>query len=348
MATTVRGLLLGTTHVERGSIQWWGAARTMLVVSVLVLICVLTGHPSASLPLAVGGLFGGLADAGEVVGRRWRTILWATFWFMIATGLGGLGSNSIWIGLLFTIIVSLVAGMAGALGARAALVGVLALVSFVIFEGAPLSDRTIAQDVLSMGIGGVCIMVVTVIPHLFDPRIWHRRDAPVATVRERLRGQFTLRNDYVRHAVRLTVIMSLAVYVSDLTTFPHDYWVPMTIAWVAKPDRDGTATRIVARISGTIAGVLLAALLIEPLDTDQPIIAIVVGCAAGLAVGFVLANYAVAVIGVTMLVVGLFTFDGDPVGQTIVLRIILTCIAGVMAFLASYLWPPYRPATAAA
>lgn len=338
--TSARARLLGTTHVERANLAWTAALRSLIVYQVLVLALLLTDHQTLALPVAVGVLFASLADSGEDVGRRWRTMLWTTLWICTATLLGGLGSNWIVASVVLAVVVALIAGMAGMLGPRAALIGVLALVSYTIFNGAPDSDRGIAESVLGMAIGGIAVTVAMRASHVLDRASSGTASVPVDGIRHRLEGQFDSRNDMFRHGVRLAIVIGVATLVSDLTSYPHDYWLPMTVAWVTKPDRDGTATRIVERISGTIAGVFLTAFVIDVLQVNDVLVAIFAGLGLALAVLFVKANYSIAVVGVTMLVVGLFTFDGDPVGQTIVLRIILTVTAGVFAFGAFYIWPP--------
>lgn len=340
--TTVsaRTRLLGTAHVERANLAWFGALRGLVVYQALVLTLLLTGYKTLALPVAVGVLFASLGDAGEDVGRRWRTMLWTTLWISVTTFLGGIASNWIVASVVLVVVVALVCGMAGMLGPRAALIGVLSLVCYTIFNGAPDSDRIIAEDVLGMFIGGITVTVVMVLPHLWDKADWRAASVSVPGIRARLSGQFDPRNDLFRHGVRLAIIIGLATLISDLTSYPHDYWLPMTVAWVTKPDKDGTSTRIIERIVGTIVGVLVTALVVDVLHFNDVLIAIFAGLGSALAVLFVRANYSIAVAGVTMLVVGLFTFDGDPVGETIVLRIILTIAAGVMAFMAFYIWPP--------
>jgi uncharacterized membrane protein YccC len=168
----------------------------------------------------------------------------------------------------------------------------------------------------------------------------------VAAIRQRIDQQLNLDNDWVRHGVRLAILIGVTTLITDITTYPHDYWLPMTVAWISKPDRDGTATKIIERIAGTIAGVLIAVLLVDVLHLGRIELAVAAGLGSALAVMFVRANYSIAVVGVTLLVVCLFTFDGDPVVQTVVLRVILTVLAGVAAFLGFYIWPPARGSSA--
>lgn len=340
MTITVRERLLGATRVDRSRLAWWAALRSLIVYQVLVTTLLLTGHETMALPVASGIVLTALADAGESVGRRWRTMLWAALWITLATLVGGLVANRIAVSVLIGVVVALLAGWAWLLGTRAGAIGVLSLVSYVVFNGAPDSQRSAVGQAIGVLVGAVAITLVTVLPHLRDRQSWLRAQAPVPGIRARLHGSFDARNVYVRHGVRLAIVIGIAMLLSQTDEYPHDYWLPMTVAWVTKPDKDGTSTRIVQRILGTIAGILVSALVIDGLRASSMVIAVFAGCGLALAVLFVTANYSVAVIGVTVLIVSLFTFDGDPVGETMVLRICMTIAAGVLAFLAFYLWPP--------
>lgn len=218
----------------------------------------------------------------------------------------------------------------------------LTLVLYIVFSGAPDSERLVLGSALVVGLGGVSMTLVTVVPHLVRPGAWRVAVEPVVPFRDRMRGRGNLDDDFLRHGVRLAILVTIATVIADITPFPHDYWLPMTIAWVTKPDKDGTTTKIVARVAGTIAGVLITAVVVDVLDVGDPQIAVLTGIAAAVTVTFVWANYSIAVIGITFVVVGLFTFDGDPVGETILLRIAMTLLAGVMAFVGFYIWPPAR------
>lgn len=339
----MRELLLGTAHVDRGSLLWWAGVRAGLVTGALVLAFVVSGQQSYALPVAVGAIFVAIADAGETVGRRWRTMLWANAWLMGATLLGGVGGNHAVLGVLMAAVISFVCGFVGAAGSRAGLIGVLTLVIYIVFNGAPESERLVVDSALVVGLGGVVMAVVTVAPHVFRPLVWRVALEPVTPFRERLRGRASLDDTFMRHGVRLALVVTVATIVADVTPWPHDYWLPMTVAWVTKPDADGTVSKIVARVAGTIAGVLVTAAVVDGLRVTEGQLSVLVGVAAGIAVLFIWANYAIAVVGITFIVVGLFSFDGDPVAETMWLRIAATIVAGFLAFLSFYVWPSVRP-----
>ena len=338
----MREVLFGAAHLERGRLLWWSGARTGIVSALLVLAFVLGGHAELATGAAIGAIFVAIADAGETLGRRWRTMLWATAWLMFATFVGGISGDWALLGLILTLPIAFFCGFAGAAGPRPAVVGLVTLVIFVIFEGAPESRAGILASTLVVGLGGIIITAVTVVPHLFRWGAFKAALEPMPSVWERVRGNWDLDDNFLRHGIRLAIMVTIAVAISDLTEYPHDYWLPMTVAWVTKPDASGTATRIASRLAGTIAGILVTSLFVNVLSVNDAGVAVLVGSAAAVTVTFIFANYAVAVMGITTVVIGLFSFDGDPVGETIVLRAILTISAAVLAMLGFVIWPSHR------
>jgi uncharacterized membrane protein YccC len=153
-------------------------------------------------------------------------------------------------------------------------------------------------------------------------------------IRQHLAG----RDIFLRHGVRLSIAIAFATIISETVDYPHDYWLPMTVAWVTKPDVNGTVTRVALRIIGTLIGLGISAVLLLSLGVSGYAAAFVVAVAGGIAVAFVWANYAIGVAGITVLVVVMFSFGGDSVPEDLTLRLVATLLAGVIAIAASYIW----------
>lgn len=348
MSSHLRTFLLGTTHVDRSRILVAGAIRTSVLLVITVSVAIYAGYPLAGIPLTIGILFVALAEAGEEVGRRWRTMLWTNLWLMGATLAAGLVSDFAIAVVIGSGIVAFAGGLAGAAGPRAAVGGVLALVVFIVFAGAPGLPEVALDNALLMGLGGLIITAVTVLPRIVrEPAIMRVAVSPVPPMWPRIREHLAGRDVFLRHAARLSVAIVVATIISESTTYPHDYWLPMTVAWVTKPDVNGTVSRVAARIIGTVIGLGLSAILLLALGVSGYTAAIVVAIAGGIAVALVWANYAIGVAGITVLVVVMFSFDGDPVTEDLMLRLVATLLAGVIAIAASYVWradvpPPPR------
>lgn len=335
----LRTFLLGTAHVERERILVAGAVRTAVLTLVLVSIAIYAGHPNAGIPLSIGVLFAALAEAGEEVGRRWRTMLWTTLWLMAASLVGGLVSENAIAVVIASTVIAFGAGLAGAAGPRAAVGGVFTLVVFIVYAGDPELPGASLESALLIGLGGVILTVVTILPAIVrDPSVMRVALSAVPPLWPRIREHVVSQDMFLRHAVRLSIVILAATILSEASGVPHAYWLPMTVAWVTKPDVSGTVSKVAARVLGTILGLALGALLLMGLGVSGYWAALVVALAGGIAVAFVWANYAVGVAGITVFVVVMFSFDGDSVPEDLVLRLLATLLAAVMAIAGSFIW----------
>ncbi|MBU6364320.1 MAG: FUSC family protein, partial [Acidobacteria bacterium] len=143
----------------------------------------------------------------------------------------------------------------------------------------------------------------------------------------------------VRHAVRLSLAIGAGTLIALAAHFPHSSWLPMTVAWVMRPDAAGTVVRTLARLAGTIAGVVIVGLVIAATGVSAvPVVALVL-LGALLFGAFLLPNYAIATIGATAFIVAMFTFLGAPIITTADTRTYGTLIAGALALGATALIP---------
>jgi hypothetical protein len=339
VSSHLRTVLLGTAHVDRENLMIAAAIRTAVVVGIAVSLAVATGRYSLGVWLGVGALFVAMAEAGEGIGRRWRTMLWVTLWLMLATFAGALVSERPALVIIGSVVAAFAGGVAGVAGPRAALGGVLALVTFIISAGTPEMPESAAVSALLMGLGGVIMTAVTVVPHLFQDRSALRTAlGDVTPLWTLVRPRLHWSEPFVRHGVRLAIGIGLATAFAEASGLPHAYWLPMTIAWITKPDLEGTVSRVAGRILGTVAGLGICALALLVFGASGYLATALSALAAGLAIAFIWANYAVAVTGVTVMVVVVFSLDGDDVAEDLVVRLAATLLAAVMAVAGSYLW----------
>lgn len=266
-------------------------------------------------------------------------MLWVTLWLMGSCLLAGLLSHNFWLGLIASTLVSAVLGFSGAGGPRAGLGGLLTLIIFIVTLGAPDSPLGSLQNALLVGLGGVIITSFVVFPVLLrHPRKLLHAEKPLPMLAA-YRSHVHWNDPLVRHSARLAIAVTTATAIPYVLNFEHSYWIPMTVAWVLKPSKSGTTQRIEQRIAGTLAGLLSVALFVEVIHMNGLWLSLIVGVATFVAVAYIWANYSYAVAGITALVVALFTLVGDPVGETLVVRILCTLGAGVLAYLVSLLWP---------
>ena len=339
----LKTLMLGSAAVDRGRLLPLAGLRTAVVFGALAIWSYLAGQPERILPLAIGCVFVAFAEAGESVGRRWRTMAWVTLWIMLAAGVGTAFSDFPWLGVPASMLVALIAGVAGVAGQRAAVGGMLSLVTFTIFLGAPQLPEAAVDSALLVGLGGSCITIVTIGPRLIrSPQALRTSLVPVDGLWARIRPRLTSQDAFVRHALRLAALIGVTTVNSEVSGVAHAYWLPMTIAWVTKPDADGTVTRVADRLVGTLVGLATCALLILGGHVHGLAAIAVTILATGVIITFISANYPIGVAAITVLVVVLYSVEGEPVTAAIDVRLIATLLAGMLTIGASYVWriPP--------
>ena len=218
------------------------------------------------------------------------------------------------------------------------LVAVTALVVFAIFAGTPEVPWDWLPTALVMGLGGFIQTAVTCLPPLVRNPGLVRKPDDAGSVLPRLKAHLNPADPFFRHAVRLSLAFGFGTVFAMLVNHPHSYWIPMTIAWVAKPDQQGTTTRVVARILGTMIGLVFVALAVDGVSANTPWVVLVVGLGSAVALAFIWANYAIAVAGVTTFVIALFELIGVPVNATLPIRLLDTVLAGIITVAASFIW----------
>ena len=330
---------LNIFSLER-SLNWVGGIRVAVVVGAIVSWCFFTDNLAYALPLATGSLFTGMAEGGEKTGHRWRTMLWATVWLCIGALVGGLLTDKIWLGLIATAIFAALTGLSGAASARSGVIGLLGLVVFTIYLGGPDTEVSPWFAAALVAIGGTLQALVMIVPYLiFEPKTvigaYEKRPAFLPRIRSALHWH----NEYVDHAIRLSLAVTIATAIAQISGLPHQYWLPMTVAWVTQSGQLGTVKRVLSRILGTAAGLLVVMVFIDGFHAQGQWLVPLTTVAAGFAITFITSNYLFGVIGSTTLIVTLLYMDGDKLGSTATERLIETILAGIIAIIALTIWP---------
>lgn len=321
--------------------------RASIVILILISAFTLAGRPLEGVPVTIGALFAAFADVGEHLGHRWRTMLWTTAWLMAAGFVAELVSESSIQIVAMSVVVAALAGLACGIGPRAALIGTVSLVTFTVFAGIPELPSELIPNAALIGLGGIVQTAVTCVPPLLrNPSLVHKPEDR-GPVFPRLRTCLHPSDPFVRHALRLALAIGVATAIAQSWHTAHSYWIPMTVAWISKPDVHGTIDKVAGRIVGTLLGLAVVGIAFDVLHLGHVamILSVAVGCLVTLA--FVWANYAVAVMGVTILVGALLApAFAEALGPTIGLRFLDTLIAAVITVLVSFLWMTPSPAPA--
>lgn len=326
--------------------DWRDAVRGSIVTAAVTIVPVTQGDLTQAIPLSIGAAFVAVSESGQPFGQRWRTMLWTTATLMLAVGLGSALSNVHLIAIAATAIIAFTCGAIGFLGRRAAIAGLLGLVLFSIYVGVPVPLDDAFTSAALVGLGGFIQTVTCVIMGIVRNR--HKLPHPPTRTRPHMSDLWNGQHTFLAHGIRLAILMTIATTISESLSVPHPYWLPMTVAWMTKPDHDGTVVRVLHRIVGTVIGLLVtftAVIAFRP-SAGQFLPLAIIGVA--IAIAFIWANYAVAVAGVTIWVVSLFAMVGDPVVTTMDARLLATLAAGVMVLAATWItdWLIGKTATA--
>lgn len=149
---------------------------------------------------------------------------------------------------------------------------------------------------------------------------------PGPSLRSRLAPQATL----VNHTVRLSVAIGLGILVANTIDVVHSSWLPLTVAWVARPDLGNTLSRVVLRVLGTLAGASVMAAVFTLTDPGVLGLALLVGVGALVANAFITVNYATAVVGITTIMLTLLASIGESVNGSLPLRLAATVAGGAL------------------
>lgn len=157
-----------------------------------------------------------------------------------------------------------------------------------------------------------------------------------------LHANLSLQSTAFRHGIRLGVTLAVATALYRLLDLPRGYWVPLTVAFVLKPDFGATFSRGLQRYAGTIIGAVLASAITALLDPGHWTLVVLVGIFAAGIYTFILANYLLFTTSVTALIVFFVAFDGVSEWTAVPDRLLDTLIGGALTLAAYLLWPTWE------
>ncbi len=157
-----------------------------------------------------------------------------------------------------------------------------------------------------------------------------------------LRDNFTLDSAICRHALRLSISLSIGVIIYSTTHLLMGYWVTLTTMLVLKPNLGMTFQRFFQRVGGTLLGALVATLLLFAI-ASKPILDMIIVLTVFFGVALIALNYGSSVVFTSIFILLLADLAdvNDPMGWEFAgFRILNTCIGAGLAFGSHYLLLP--------
>lgn len=340
------------------------AVVSTIAVGVALILGEVTGHQSAG-SIAAGSAFTvGFAVFHEALASTLLSMAMLTLGVASATLAGSLGAQWTPLVLLLCVLAAFNYGLLAGMGNTASWIGqqcgVFVIISSYFAQGV---HYAIGRSGMVLA-GGALQMVIYAIeryvhrhghaagtPSLPLMRQLHTRTRQLGrSLREELRWQ----NDTTGYVLRLIITLTITTAVYRGLHLRNGYWAPMTAILVLKPKWANTLSRGVARLTGTLVGAGICALLaLHPVFPHWVYFVLIVATAwACFALQAV--NYAAFSVFITVYTVALFAFGGFSERTAADLRLINTAVGGLVAllvdFLAQRLGPRLRrmhlPATA--
>jgi hypothetical protein len=263
----------------------------------------------------------------------------------VAAAVGILSSQSAPAAVLALGLCGVLAGYCFAVSLRLAIVGLTVTLAMLIAQGLflPASD---ADSALLWGtLGGLTQVAWSLIVWLAVDRAadepekaWDAGAALAA-----LRSNLTLGSTSARHAIRFGGALAAGVAAYRLLGLhDHGYWIPLTILFVMRPNRDETDHRLILRAIGTVIGLTIATAIAEAFDGDDLVLGSVLTVAAAFSFGLLTVQYALFTAAITTYVVLMSATLGEPAFDAAGQRALGTVLGILIAFIAWRLWPNSR------
>jgi uncharacterized membrane protein YgaE (UPF0421/DUF939 family) len=292
--------------------------------------------------IATGALINGFAgmDAPAKPRSGWQA---ATAPLIgVAACLGVLSSQTGPTAVLALGLLGLFAGYCFAVSLRLAFVGLTVTLAMLIAQGLFLDAGDAGPALLYGTLGGLTQVAWSLIVWIaFDraaeepEKAWDARAALAA-----LRANLSLDSPSARHAIRFGVALAAGVATYRiLGLHDHGFWIPLTILFVMRPDREETDRRLVLRAIGTALGLILATAIAETFGGDDLILGAVLTVAAALGFGLLTVQYALFTTAITTYVVLMSSTLGEGAFEAAGQRAAGTALGILIAFGAWSLWP---------
>jgi uncharacterized membrane protein YgaE (UPF0421/DUF939 family) len=265
----------------------------------------------------------------------------------LAAAFGILTSQAAVAAVLGLGLVGLAAGYCLAVSLRLAIVGLTVALATLIAQGLFLPAADTGPALLYATVGALTQVAWSLLVWLAADRAadepeqaWH-----ASAARRALRANLTLRSHSARHAIRFGAALAAGVAAYRLLGMrEHGFWIPLTILFVMRPERDETYHRLILRAVGTVVGLLVATAVAEAFGGEDLVLGCVLTVAAALSFGLLTVQYALFTAAITTYVVLMSATLGEAAFRAAGQRATGTAIGIAIAFGAWLLWPNRRGA----
>lgn len=260
----------------------------------------------------------------------------------LAAAFGILTSQNAVLAVVGLGLVGLAAGYCFAVSLRLAIVDLTVALATLIAQGLFLPVGDTGPALLYATLGGLTQVAWSLLVWIAVDRAADEPEKAwsASAAREALRANLTLRSHSARHAIRFGAALAAGVAAYRLLGMrDHGFWIPLTILFVMRPERDETHHRLVLRAIGTAVGLVVATAVAEAFGGEDLVLGCVLTVAAALSLGLLTVQYALFTAAITTYVVLMSSTLGEAALRAAGQRASGTAIGIAIAFLAWLLWP---------
>ncbi|MGI4830242.1 MAG: FUSC family protein [Janthinobacterium lividum] len=322
------------------------AIQSTIAVALALLVGELTGHQSAA-SIAAGSAFTvGFAVFHEAMASTLLSMGVLTLGIASGTLAGSLGAHWTPLVLLLCVVAAVNYGFLAGLGNTAGWIGqqsaIFVIVSSYFANGV---HYALGRSAMVM-IGGALQMAIYAASTMLRrhaasgsppvPPVWRQLGTRSRQLWTCFRDELSWHADTTSYVLRLCITLALSTALYRHLHWRNGYWAPMTALLVLKPKWANTLSRGVARLTGTLVGAGVCALLaLHPLFDHSTYFLLIAGTAC-LCFALQAVNYALFSAILTMYTVFLFAFGGFSERSAADLRLINTAVGGLLALLVDF------------
>lgn len=333
--------------------DWKTANRAQIIAAALglagpVIAGSLVGQVKAGLIAAMGGLALGSAGNGKTFKEQTINLAYS---LIAGTTAAFIGASLTGYAAFSAIIFPLLAGTIGLFGSisrsllRATTQFILYCIIMTHYAGTGTSPSAITLLFFMGAIWTACLSLILRPLYRKIQPVRNKKNInppPQYSAKQLLRrwAKSLARLAGWQYTLRITLCLAAGGTLKWLCPYHHSYWILVTIIIVLQRDLQAMLKRMLYRSYGTIAGVLLAGLL---LICSLPVWMMItlVGLLAAGRVFLQETNYTAYAVIMTILVIVLLDFGTSPQALDLFDRLATTLIGCVLAFALGY-WPWFR------
>ena len=181
-------------------------------------------------------------------------------------------------------------------------------------------------------------------PDLLQPDVMNPLRAALTEVRKHL----TWASPILRHAVRLSAAVALAIAADRFAPIAYGEWIALTVLFVLRPETAHTYTRCVGRVGGAAGGIIVASLVTTIWQPTGAIAAVMTVACLAITFWVMRFGYIAASAGVAAAVVFLLDINAAAGGATVEDRLFSVVIGGGLAVMAHVVLPDHALTRSAA